>query len=385
MPGSLAARDISKSYRRRSGARPRLARRLAGRPRRDRRPERDRQVDPAARARGARAARRAAGSSAAARSASCRRSRSRAPARPCSATSARRTGVGAAADEMDALAARLGDEPELAGAYADALDRFLALGGEDFEARARAVAHRRRPRPAHGARDDDASRAARRPAPRWRRSCSRASTSSCSTSRRTTSTSPASRASSASSTGSPRASCSSRTTARSSTGRSRAWSRSRPRRGRVHEYAGTWSEYEAARERARAQHEPRLRGLPRRAAPLHGAARATAAARRTLLGGERKLARQTGGSDRRATNALRGKVQQAKNHLERLEEVEKPWSPWRLRLELPTAAPAAGWSPSSPARSSSAARSGSARSRPRAALGRPPRGRRRERLGQDRR
>ena len=38
--------------------------------------------------------------------------------------------------EMDALAARLGDEPELAGAYTDALDRFLALGGEDFDARA---------------------------------------------------------------------------------------------------------------------------------------------------------------------------------------------------------------------------------------------------------
>src|SRR4051795_393813 len=52
---------------------------------------------------------------------------------------ARRTGVGRAEREMDELAARLGDEPELAGAYADALDRFLALGGEDFEPRARAV------------------------------------------------------------------------------------------------------------------------------------------------------------------------------------------------------------------------------------------------------
>ena len=53
---------------------------------------------------------------------------------------------------MDELAARLGDEPELAGAYGDALDRFLALGGEDFEARARAVLTRRRARPAHRAR-----------------------------------------------------------------------------------------------------------------------------------------------------------------------------------------------------------------------------------------
>ena len=52
---------------------------------------------------------------------------------------ARRTGVAAAEAEMDALAARLGDEPELAARYAEALDRFLALGGGDFEARARAV------------------------------------------------------------------------------------------------------------------------------------------------------------------------------------------------------------------------------------------------------
>jgi ATPase subunit of ABC transporter with duplicated ATPase domains len=54
----------------------------------------------------------------------------------------RRTGVGAAEAEMDALAGRLDREPELAAAYADALDRFLALGGEDLEPRARAVCAR---------------------------------------------------------------------------------------------------------------------------------------------------------------------------------------------------------------------------------------------------
>ena len=52
---------------------------------------------------------------------------------------ARRTGVAAAERHMEALAARLADEPELAQAYTEALDRFLALGGADFEARARAV------------------------------------------------------------------------------------------------------------------------------------------------------------------------------------------------------------------------------------------------------
>jgi ATPase subunit of ABC transporter with duplicated ATPase domains len=52
---------------------------------------------------------------------------------------ARRTGVGDAEREMDALAARLESQPELAGGYSDALHRFLALGGEDFDARAAAT------------------------------------------------------------------------------------------------------------------------------------------------------------------------------------------------------------------------------------------------------
>src|SRR6476646_7616138 len=40
---------------------------------------------------------------------------------------------------MDRLASRLGHEPELVAEYGDALDRFLAFGGEDFEARAGAA------------------------------------------------------------------------------------------------------------------------------------------------------------------------------------------------------------------------------------------------------
>ena len=35
-------------------------------------------------------------------------------------------------------------------------------------------------------------------------------------------------------------------------------------------------------------------------------------------------------------------MNQAKNHLERLEEVEKPWTPWRLQLDLPTVAAGGG-------------------------------------------
>jgi ATPase subunit of ABC transporter with duplicated ATPase domains len=52
---------------------------------------------------------------------------------------ARRTGVAEAAARMDALAERLTGEPELAGRYSEALDGFLALGGDDVEARAGAV------------------------------------------------------------------------------------------------------------------------------------------------------------------------------------------------------------------------------------------------------
>jgi|tagenome__1003787_1003787.scaffolds.fasta_scaffold20987867_2 ATPase subunit of ABC transporter with duplicated ATPase domains len=52
----------------------------------------------------------------------------------------RRTGVAAAERAMDDLAARLGGEPDLAGAYSEALERYLALGGADLAARAGATA-----------------------------------------------------------------------------------------------------------------------------------------------------------------------------------------------------------------------------------------------------
>jgi ATPase subunit of ABC transporter with duplicated ATPase domains len=52
---------------------------------------------------------------------------------------ARRTGVADAAAHMDALAAQLADQPELAHEHAAALERFLSLGGSDLDARARLV------------------------------------------------------------------------------------------------------------------------------------------------------------------------------------------------------------------------------------------------------
>jgi ATPase subunit of ABC transporter with duplicated ATPase domains len=241
---------------------------------------------------------------------------------------------------MDGLAARLGDEPELAGAYSDALDRFLALGGEDFEARARAVL-------------SDVGLGLR-------------------TERRMTSLSGGEAA---------RAALAAILLARFDVflldeptnnldfaglarlerfldglaagvvlvSHDRAFlDRSVTRvveieaeTRKMHEYTGTWTEYEAARDRARAQHERDYAdylGERGRYTELLRVRREEA----HLLGGERKLARRTGGSDRRATNALRGKVNQAKNHLERLEEVEKPWTPWRLQLDLPTVAAGGG-------------------------------------------
>ena len=96
---------------------------------------------------------------------------------------------------------------------------------------------------------------------------------------------------------------------------------------RVREYAGTWSDYERARNRARAEHE---------------AAHADYVDERdhysSLLRDRREQARRLGTKQtgRRATNALRGKVAQAKHHLASLEAVDKPWSPWVLRLSLPS-------------------------------------------------
>ncbi len=95
---------------------------------------------------------------------------------------------------------------------------------------------------------------------------------------------------------------------------------------RVHEHTGGWTEYEAARERARAEHERAYvhwDGERRRFSDLHTRRRAEARAHGR-------------GAGRRGTNALSGKTRAAARRLERLDadRVEKPWQPWELRLEL---------------------------------------------------
>ncbi len=52
---------------------------------------------------------------------------------------ARRTGVAAASAALDRCTAELSEDPTTHDAYADALDRFLALGGDDLEVRAAAT------------------------------------------------------------------------------------------------------------------------------------------------------------------------------------------------------------------------------------------------------
>jgi ATPase subunit of ABC transporter with duplicated ATPase domains len=101
---------------------------------------------------------------------------------------------------------------------------------------------------------------------------------------------------------------------------------------RVREFAGSWSDYERAREAARRAHEAAYEEYTREKERFE-------ALRRDRQGqagraSSRKLARETGGADRRATHALASKVRAADRRLEQLEAVDKPWRPWRLQLEL---------------------------------------------------
>jgi len=245
---------------------------------------------------------------------------------------ARRTGVGDAEREMDALAARLESQPELAGGYSDALHRFLALGGEDFDARAAATLDavglgRRSGRELASLSGGEAARAALAAILLARfdvflldEPTNNLDFEGLAQLERFLDGLPAGVV---------------------LVSHDRAFLDRTVNRvveieaetRKVHEYAGTWSDYEAARARARAQHEAAYADYVGHRGRLTSLLldRRDQAAR---LGGPRKLARQTGGSDRRATNALRGKVAQAKHHLEQLDEVEKPWSPWRLQLQF---------------------------------------------------
>ncbi|MDQ2911174.1 MAG: ATP-binding cassette domain-containing protein [Actinomycetota bacterium] len=99
---------------------------------------------------------------------------------------------------------------------------------------------------------------------------------------------------------------------------------------RLREWPGGWSEYERARDRDRETQYRRFEDTEMRRRELEG----LVGQRRGQARGGASLGKRTGGADRRGTKALRSKVRQAERALERLEPVEKPFEPWRLRLEL---------------------------------------------------
>ena len=108
-----------------------------------------------------------------------------------------------------------------------------------------------------------------------------------------------------------------------------------PETRRVHEFSGSWADYERSRDAARRAHETAYAEYVRERDRFEALKRERQGQARK--GSSRKLARATGGSDRRATHALQSKVRAAERRLERLQEVEKPWQPWRLQLALTAA------------------------------------------------
>jgi ATPase subunit of ABC transporter with duplicated ATPase domains len=104
-----------------------------------------------------------------------------------------------------------------------------------------------------------------------------------------------------------------------------------PETRRVREWAGTWSDYAAARETERLAATARYEQAKTRRRKVTE----LLATRRTEARGlGDSLGKATGGADRRATQALRTKVRQAEKLMERNELPEKPFEQWELRLSL---------------------------------------------------
>jgi ATPase subunit of ABC transporter with duplicated ATPase domains len=231
---------------------------------------------------------------------------------------------------MDGLAARLSAEPELAQAYADALDRFVALGGADFVARAGAVTAEVG---LAGRLDDEVARFSGG-------ELARAALAAILLARFDVLLldEPTNNLDFAG------LDLLERHVAEFEgavvlVSHDRAFLDRTVTRileleaetRRVTEYAGGWAEYErmraAARERHAREYAHYVEERDRFGALL---AERRGDARRT--GGS--LAKTSGGADRRGTHALAAKVRAAERRLERLEAVDKPWEPWRLRLSF---------------------------------------------------
>jgi ATPase subunit of ABC transporter with duplicated ATPase domains len=96
-----------------------------------------------------------------------------------------------------------------------------------------------------------------------------------------------------------------------------------PETRRIAEFAGTYAEFEAERLRTLDRQQAAYADFVDERGRFEG-----------LLGVRREQARHGLNLGRRETQALKSKVAQARRGLERLDDVEKPWRPWRLELEL---------------------------------------------------
>jgi ATPase subunit of ABC transporter with duplicated ATPase domains len=241
----------------------------------------------------------------------------------------RRTGVAAAAAEMDALATRLAEEPGLAEAYADAVERFVARGGGDLAARAAAACAEvglagRLEQPLVSLSGGEAARArlAALIVARFDVFCLDEPTNDLDFA------------------GLDRLErfVDDLRGSLVVVSHDRAFLDRTATRiveieegsGRLREWPGGWSDYEAARERAREAQYRRFQEADERRRELEALVRE----RRSQARSGATLAKRTGGADRRGTHALQTKVRQAERALERLERVEKPFEPWQLQLAL---------------------------------------------------
>jgi ATPase subunit of ABC transporter with duplicated ATPase domains len=234
----------------------------------------------------------------------------------------RRTGVGAAATQLDALAARLADEPEAVQEHADALERFLSLGAHDFHARAREAAARlgldRLDRALGRLSGGEAARAklaaillSRFDVLLLDEPTNDLDFDGLELLERFVTSTPS---------------------ALVLVSHDRAFLEQTVERvvefeaetRRIREFAGGWSEYERLREVGRRGDEGAYKRYVDERSRFG-----------ELLQRRQGEARTAGKmADRRGTHALMSKVRAADKRLERLEEVEKPWAPWRLELSL---------------------------------------------------
>ena len=244
-------------------------------------------------------------------------------ARRCIRYLARRTGVAAAEAELDRLTARLAEDPDEVGRYSDALDLFLALGGGDLDARARAVCAElglgaRLERPVTELSGGEAGRAALA-------AILLARFDVFLLDEPTNDLDLAGLARLEAFLGEleggvivishDRAFLDATVT---------RVAELQPGTHRLREWAGGWSEYAAARDAARARaYDAFERGQERQ--------REVAA----LLSRRRTEARAGGAqADRRGTHALMTKVRQAERAFERVDAPGKPFEPWELHLAL---------------------------------------------------